>query len=147
MAKKRKKRKSFVPESEAKDALKKSFSEFNWKLLGKLGINFVIIYGLFLFGLKMAEIYRLEFLVKVIYIVYISATTVLASVFIFMNRGISNDVPTKEQLRDDWSDEKKEEFIKDLIQSRKKAKKLLLILIPLIFTLLFDTVYLFFLVK
>lgn len=144
--KKHRKRRSFIPESEAKNAVKKSFAEFNWKLFGKLILSFVIIFGLYQLGLKFGEIYN-PVIITVVVVTYVIATTVLASAFIIMNRGVSNDIPTKEQLNDDMSDEEKEKFIADLIESRKKAKKILLVLIPLIFTLLFDMLYLFFLVK
>ena len=142
--KKHRKRKSFIPESEAKDALKKSFSEFNWNLLGRLALYFIIIFGLYQLGLKLGELYN-PIIITAVVVTYVIATTILAAVFIIMNRGVSNDIPTKEQLRDDMSDEEKEKFITDLIESKRKAKKILLVLIPLIFTLLFDMVYLFFL--
>lgn len=142
--KKHKKRRSFVPESEAKNAVKKSFAEFNWKLFGKLVLSFVIIFGLYQLCLKLGELYN-QLIITAVVLTYVIATTILAAVFIIMNRGVSNDIPTKEQLRDDMSNEEKEKFINDLIESKRKAKKILLVLIPLIFTLLFDMIYLFFL--
>ena len=75
---------------------------------------------------------------------YIAVTGILSVVFIIWNRGVSKDVPTKEQLRDDMTDEEKEKFITDLIESRKKAKKVLLWLIPFLFTLLIDAIVLIF---
>lgn len=144
--KKHRKRRSFIPESEAKNELKKSFSEFNWKLLGKLILSFVIIFSLYQLGLKLGEIYN-PIIITVVVVSYVIATTILAAAFIIMNKGISNDIPTKEQLSDNMSNEEKEMFISDLIESKRKAKKILLVLIPLIFTLLFDMIYLFFLVK
>ena len=144
--KKNRKKRSFIPESDAKNAVKKSFAEFNWKLFGKLILSFVIIFSLYQLGLKLGELYN-PTIITVVVVTYVIATTILAVAFIIMNKGVSNDIPTKEQLRDDMSDEEKEKFIADLTESRKKAKKLLLVLIPLIFTLLFDMLYLFFLVK
>lgn len=144
--KKNRKKRSFIPESEAKNAVKKSFAEFNWRLFGKLILSFVIIFSLYQLGLKLGELYN-PTIITVVVVTYVIATTILAVAFIIMNKGVSNDIPTKEQLRDDMSDEEKEKFIADLTESRKKAKKLLLVLIPLIFTLLFDMLYLFFLVK
>ena len=144
--KKNRKKRSFIPESEAKNAVKKSFAEFNWRLFGKLILSFVIIFSLYQLGLKLGELYN-PTIITVVVVTYVIATTILAVAFIIMNKGVSNGIPTKEQLRDDMSDEEKEKFIADLTESRKKAKKLLLVLIPLIFTLLFDMLYLFFLVK
>ena len=145
MSKKKRNRRSFVPESEAKNALKKSFGELNWRLLGRLALSFVIIFGLYQLGLKVADYTRNPVIVDVLVITYVVATTVIGSTFIILNRGVSNDVPTKDQLKDTMTDEEKEKFIENLVNSRKKAKKLLLVLIPLVFTLLFDMLYLLFL--
>lgn len=147
MSKKRKKRRSFVPESEAKNAIKKSFREFNWKLAGKLFLSFAVIFSLYHILLKAAVVINNKFLYDFTVIFYIVATCILFAVFVFMNKGLSNDIPTKEQLTDEWTDEQKTKFIEDLKVSRKKAKKVLIILIPFIMTLLFDIVYLLFLVK
>ena len=141
---KKKKRKSFIPESEAKDAVKKSFKEFNWKLAGKVFLNFVIVFAIYQFVLNMGAYYHNKTISSVIIVAYVLITTVLAAVFIILNRGVSNDVPTKEQLTDAMTNEEKERFIEELIKSRKKAKKVLPWLIPFVFTLLFDMLYLLF---
>ncbi len=145
MAKKKRKRRSFVPESEAKEAVKKSFREFNWKLLGKLVLIFAAVFGIYQLFLKLAEIYGNRLLADVTVIVYIALTTILLVVFIIINKGVSNDIPTKEQLRDDWTDKQKQEYIDSLIESKKKARPLMLLIIPLVFTLLIDMIYLLFL--
>ena len=147
MSKKKKKRRSFVPESEAKNAVKQSFAQFNWKLAGRVLLNFVIVFGIYQFLLKMCEHYGNQTLYSVVIIGYVAITTVLAAVFFIINRGASNDIPTKEQLNDSMTTEEKEKFIDELIKARKKAKKLLPWLIPFIFTLLFDMLYLLFFVK
>lgn len=147
MAKKKRKRRSFVPESEAKNAVKKSFREFNWRLAGKLLLSFAVIFSIYHVLLKLGEIYNNKFLYDYTVILYIIITCVLFAAFVIMNRGVSNDIPTKEQLTDEWTDGEKEKFIEDLKASRKRAKKILIYLIPFIFTLLFDVVYLLFLVK
>ena len=145
MSKKKRKRRSFVPESEAKEAVKKSFREFNWKLLGKLVLIFAAVFGIYQLFLKLAEIYGNRLLADVTVIVYIALTTILLVVFIIINKGVSNDIPTKEQLRDDWTDKQKQEYIDSLIESKKKARPLMLLIIPLVFTLLIDMIYLLFL--
>ena len=145
MAKKKRKRRSFVPESEAKEAVKKSFREFNWKLLGKLVLIFAAVFGIYQLFLKLADIYGNRLLADVTVIVYIALTTILLVVFIIINKGVSNDIPTKEQLRDDWTDKQKQEYIDSLIESKKKARPLMLLIIPLVFTLLIDMIYLLFL--
>lgn len=145
MAKKKRKKRSFVPESEAKEAVKKSFREFNWKLLGKLVLIFAAVFGIYQLFLKLAEIYGNRLLADVTVVVYIALTTILLVVFIIINKGVSNDIPTKEQLRDDWTDKQKQEYIDSLIESKKKARPLMLLIIPLVFTLLIDMIYLLFL--
>ena len=134
-----------MPESEAKEAVKKSFREFNWKLLGKLVLIFAAVFGIYQLFLKLAEIYGNRLLADVTVIVYIALTTILLVVFIIINKGVSNDIPTKEQLRDDWTDKQKQEYIDSLIESKKKARPLMLLIIPLVFTLLIDMIYLLFL--
>lgn len=58
MSKKKKRRKSFIPESEAKDAVKKSLYELNWKLLGKVALYFVIVFAVYKVGIKIADLYN-----------------------------------------------------------------------------------------
>ena len=145
MSKKKKKRRSFIPESETKSAVKKSLAELNWKLLGKVALYFVIVFAVYKLGLKIADIYNSQGIMTAVVVVYVAVTTVLCGVFIIMNRGMSNDIPTKSQLRDDMSDAEKEKFISDLIESKRKAKKILPILIAFVFTLLIDMLYLLFL--
>ena len=147
MSKTRKKRKNNSPKQKNDYGLKAAVKQFNWRLAGKLLLSFTIIFSIYLFSLNYAEAHKSPLLQQIVLIIYCSATTVLACAFIFLNRGISNDIPKKEQLRDDWADEKKEEFIEKYIQSKNKAKKLLIVLIPLIFTILFDTIYLLYFVK
>lgn len=145
MSKKKKKRKSFIPESEAKDAVKRSLSELNWKLLSKVVLYFVIVFSVYKIGIKIADLYNSKAILNGVVITYVAVTTVLSAVFIIINRGMSNDIPTKQQLRDDMTDSEKERFISDLIESKRKAKKILPILIAFVFTLLFDMLYLLFL--
>ena len=66
MSKKKKKRRSIIPESEAKNAVKKSFAEFNWRILGKLILYFTIIFGLYQLGIKLAEIYNNKLILDIV---------------------------------------------------------------------------------
>ena len=143
---KSKKIKSNIEKSNRTD-MKSAFGQFNWRLAGKLLLSFAVIFGLYQVLLNIAETNKNPAMQEMVMIIYSVATTVVACIFIVLNRGISNDIPTKEQLRDDWSDEKKLQFIEKYTESKKKAKKWLIVLIPLLFTLLFDTLYLLFMVK
>ena len=150
MAKKKRKKITIVPDSEAKEAVKKSFREMNWKTIIKLVLLFAVSYGFYQFVLQMAEPYGLPIYNKVcaaVVTVYVLAVTVLGVIYIILNKGISNDIPTKDQLRDDWDNKTKEKYIEDLIKSKKKARKLLYFIAPLVFTLLLDMLYLMFFAK
>lgn len=147
MSKKRKKRRSFIPESEAKTALKKSFKEFNWRLAGKIFLLFVIVFSIFQLCMKLAEIYEIFVLQQITVFVYTAVATALGASFIIINGGVSSDIPRKDQLRDDLSDEEKEKIIELVKHRREKAKKLLVYLAPFVFTLLLDTLYLLLFVK
>ena len=144
---KRVKRKKFTPESDGRKNLRKSLEELNWRLVGKLLLSFTVIFGLYVTLLKVAEINRSFLMQDIVMIVYSSVTTVVLCIFIVLNRGISRDIPTKEQLNSKWSDKEKTEFIEKYVKSKEKAKKWLIILIPLLFTLLFDMMYLILFVK
>ena len=143
----RAKRKNVTLENDSRNNLKKRFGELNWRLVGKLLLSFTIIFGLYVTLLKVAEINRSFLMQDIVMIVYSSVTTVVFCIFIVLNRGISRDIPTKEQLNQSWSDSQKTEFIEKYVKSKEKAKKWLIILIPLLFTLLFDMMYLVLFVK
>ncbi len=144
---KRARRKKFILENDSRNNLKKSFKGINWRLVGKLLLSFTVIFGLYVTLLKIAEINRSFLMQDIVMIVYSSVTTVVLCIFIVLNRGVSRDIPTKEQLNKGWSDSQKTEFIEKYVKSKEKAKKWLIILIPLLFTLLFDMMYLVLFVK
>ncbi len=136
---KNKKIKKFLRQSKDEQTKK-----FNWKLALKLSVYFVIIFSVYQLALKAAVWLNEPIIQEITMIVYSSALTVVAVIFIILNKGVSRDIPTKEVLPQDWDDEKKEIFIDKYIRSKEKAKKLLLVLIPLILTLMIDMVYLFY---
>jgi hypothetical protein len=75
--------------------------------------------------------------------VYVVITTVLALTYIIYNRGLSRRGVTVEMLPDTMSAAEKEEFIADAERRMKNSKWILALLIPFIFTFLFDAVELF----
>lgn len=75
--------------------------------------------------------------------VYVVITTVLALSYIIYNRGLSRRGVTVEMLPDTMSAAEKEEFIADAERRMKNSKWILALLIPFIFTFLFDAVELF----
>ena len=81
-----------------------------------------------------------SFLVMILYMALLLGFTLAYLVYnrFFYKKGL-----TKEQLPDDWSEEKKEAFLVDGENRLKKSRFMLLIIVPLIITFLFDTLYLF----
>ncbi|MBR6682421.1 MAG: hypothetical protein IKL40_05510 [Clostridia bacterium] len=118
--------------------------KFNWRLLWMLVLCFAVVFGIYQLMLKLAVWLNEPVIQEITLSVYSGALTVLLVIFIIMNKGISKDIPTKEVLPDEWDDEKKESFIESYVTGKQKARKLLLIIIPLIVTILIDMIYLFY---
>lgn len=127
-----------------KDGTQDTKKKINKALALKLLLYFVIVFGIYQLLLHLAVWLNEPVIQEITLIVYSSALTVLLVVFVILNKGISNDLPTKEVLPSDWDEEKKESFIESYVKGKQKAKKLLLIIIPLIATLLIDMIYLFY---
>jgi len=84
--------------------------------------------------------------IPVIMPIYIGIVTVLLSLVIIFNSGLSSKPITVEMLRlDDSTDDAELQIICDRLNERKKtAKKLMFVLVPFVFTLFFDMMYLFY---
>lgn len=70
-------------------------------------------------------------------------TGVLCCVVVVLNGGFSKSVPSPEQLRDDWDDEKKQKFISRIEKGKAIAKKLMIVLVPLLAVIMIDIISLF----
>ena len=81
--------------------------------------------------------------VKIFYIV----TSVLLIVTVVLNGGFNKDIPKPEQLRESWSDETKQKFIKALTLGKKWAKRLMYLLLPMLIAVMIDIIYLFWFTK
>ena len=141
MAKKHKKRKKSA-EASSESALKTAVKSINWRLVGRVFTLFVLVFSVYQMCMHTAVKLNSFAIQQATTIVYAVILTVLGVAFVFVNGGISSDIPTKEQLVDTMSDKEKEEFIAFVKQRRAKAKKILIYLIPFVFTLLLDTLYL-----
>lgn len=73
--------------------------------------------------------------------IYYLALPLLIVAFVLLNKGISNDVPTREQLSDDMSDAEKDAFIEDVKACRRRSRPLLIPIIPLAFIVGFDIIF------
>lgn len=61
--------------------------------------------------------------------------------YIIMNRGLGSKSPEPDMLPQDWSEEKKTEYIEDDRLRKKRAKPILMAVLPFIFTFLFDMLF------
>lgn len=138
MSKKRKNRSRKGSPGAAK-AVEQAFTRAGVKIPAKkmLGvfISFVLVFAVFILIIK------LEWMPGV-YIFYTATGLLLIAVFV-LNGGFSKDIPDKTQLRDSWSDQKKENFINTLKTGKKWAKRLMYPLLPMLIAVMIDIIYLF----
>lgn len=74
---------------------------------------------------------------------YMFSLTVLVVVYIVYNRGFSRKGITVDMLPDDWEHEKKLEFVANAKKRLDRSKWMLVIIIAILFTFLFDALELF----
>lgn len=105
-----------------------------------LGLSCVCFGGLYLAAwlLQDTRFYPFSIAVEVLYYVLL---VVLLLAFVVVNRGISNDIPTPEQLSDELTETEKQEFIASVKASRQKARPIAYAVFPLLFIVGFDIVY------
>ena len=112
---------------------------FNVRLLIILVLNTVLFFGVYELG-NYYEFYP-------VFWIYFALTLGFTAAYFIYNRGFVREKVTPEMLPEDWSAEKKCEFFDDRDRRKKRSKWMLVIIIPLILTLVFDTVNLFYLDK
>lgn len=138
---KKKKKKSHIASPEeyanAKAALADSAKHFNGRLaLLMLGIFAVL-----------ALIYYVLLAVHVFWVtpVLYTVAATLFLVFFFVNRGFSREPVSREILSPTWSEERKDAFVADDIRRKAAARKIMIVMTPVLFLVLIDMVILFFL--
>ena len=131
----RKKRKFKVKRHEFKSyhEAKKQLRKFDFKTAGLLLLSFTIFFGAFRLGIY--------FEWKPIYPIYYVLLLVTLALWLWFNQGFGSKLPAAEDLN--MPEEEKQPFLDRLARDRRIAKKLLLILIPLLLTFAFDFVALF----
>lgn len=77
------------------------------------------------------------------FFIYAAIATVFVIVYVIYNRGFSREGVTPDMLPDTMSAVEKVEFLESRDRRKKKSKWMLTIIIPLIFTFMFDSLYLF----
>ncbi len=109
------------------------------RVLALLAVGLVLlsVYGASFF-LRDSEYY--EFSVGVT-MIYYTALPLLIVLFVLLNRGISNDIPKKDQLSDSMTSEEKDAFIREIKECRDRARPLLILIIPLALIVGFDILH------
>lgn len=115
----------------------KSKKPFNIKLLILLIVNTIIVFTLYCVG-NHFEFYPTFW-------ICFGLAIVLSLAYFIYNRGMTRNHVSADMLPSDWSEEEKTAYITDAETRKKKSKWLLTLIIPLIFTLVFDFVNLFYL--
>ena len=148
MAKQKKKHKkknetssvSITPAGEVKAQLKR----FKWKRAALIAFSTLAAFVLYetliaIPSLRIAGI-------PVIMPIYIAIIAVLASAVVVLNSGFSTKPITVDMLRSDGreSEEELEEICKKLNSRKAIAKTLMMVLIPFLFAVFFDMIYLFY---
>lgn len=76
----------------------------------------------------------------VVLIVYGVISLVMGLWYVIRNRGFVGKKITEDMLPSEWDEEEKENFLNDLNERRKKSKWMMLVIIPMIATFLFEAV-------
>lgn len=132
MAKKKRKKRVFDRQRE------ETAPSFNYKLALLLFACCAVVMTVYFATIKICEQYGNFLIPKILFHSYIIIPTVLAVIFIIMNRGVSSDIPSENDLPSEWDGEKKKLFLESYTASKKKARKIMLFIIPFIVTLMAD---------
>ncbi len=82
--------------------------------------------------------------VPVIMPVYFIITTLLVCAIVFLNRGFSVKEVTPEMFKGEAESDELQKICDNINRQKKTAKKLMLVLLPFLFSIFFDMIYLFY---
>ena len=85
----------------------------------------------------------LYYFFPVVMFAYMAALTILVLVYILYNRGFTRKGVTVEMLPEEWSEEKKIEFVESGEKRLKRSKWLLVFIISIVFTFVVEAIMLF----
>lgn len=131
---------SLSPAGEVKTQLHR----FNWKLALLIALSTLVSFTVYEALIAIPSL-RIDG-IPVIMPIYLIIVTVLSSLVVIFNSGLSAKPITVDMLRSkDGADGNELRRICEKLNARKKiAKKLMIILLPFLFALLFDMLYLFY---
>ena len=119
-----------------KIALKAALARFNFRLVIALAVSVILFLTVFLVVWELGG----EIIISGIYGLI---TLVAALWYIALNKGFMGKIPTPEELPQTWDKKRREDFIADLKARRQKSKKLMLILVPMLFSFCYKLLELF----
>ena len=122
----------YTPQVQLKEELKK----FNWKLTLQLLISCAVVIAVY----QTALYFKFQPIQWIYYGLLIGS----ALAFLYFNKGVSKKITPREELPEEWSDIEKDTYLAKLVKHKNIAKKLLLLIIPLLLTFAFEVVYLFY---
>ncbi len=144
MAKQKKTKKKHNTAAASETPLRSQLKRFNWTRLLLIILATALAFGVYeaLITLNFLPIGGIPIIMPVYFII---VTLLLCAVLIF-NSGISTKEVTPEMLRSSEDDDNAhlEEICVKLNARKKVAKKLMLVLLPFLFAILFDVIYLFY---
>lgn len=144
MAKHKKKKKKLSAANAAESPIKTTLKRFDWRKLLLIIFTTALAFGVYeaLIAANLLPIGGIPIIMPVYFII----VALLLSAVIIFNSGISTKKVTPDMIRtSEDEDESHLAEICDKLNARKEiAKKLMLILLPFLFSILFDVLYLFY---
>lgn len=116
-----------------KTELKRSLKKLNWKLMGELFASFVVISAVYMVFVHYNNPYIIH--------IYAVALLALSVAYVVLARGYSCKPFDESLFPDDWDEKRRAEYLEGDVKRKKIAKKLLLIIIPIMLTFMFDMLY------
>ena len=144
MPKKKKDRKKsgLVYDPDAKKRLKQQLRAFNWKRFGLLILSTLAAFAVLEAGITLEAKAKMSF--SVVTIIYYVIVTALAAAVVILNHWFSKKPFTRDMIREDVPEDEAERILDKLNRRKDIAKRLMPVLIPFIFAILLDFMYLFY---
>ncbi len=139
MAKKKKKRTTALAATETASAKKKPF---NVKRALLIALSTIAAFALYetLISLNVLPIGGIPIIMPI----YFITVTLLVCAIIFLNRGFSGKDVTPDMFSDDADPEHIKVVCENINRQKKLARRLMLVLLPFLFSIFFDMLYLFY---
>ncbi|MBQ8551953.1 MAG: hypothetical protein IJ428_03960 [Clostridia bacterium] len=144
MAKQKKKKAGKTAPSELtpQGAVKASLKAFNWRRALLIAVATIAAFSLYE-ALIAVESLRVGD-IPIIMPIYFGIVTVLVCAIVFFNHGFSQKEVTPDMFTDDGDPDRIKAACDNINRHKAIAKKLMLILLPFLFAIFFDIIYLFY---